>query len=332
MQVNSLDMHPKPLFDHGKNYKPLSQHYREKFGEKVYKVSVSIADSCPNREGKNGMDVCVFCDEWGSAAYHLNQELSIEKQIHLNQEAIRKRYKANKFLIYFQSYTNTFGRFKDLENVFLTATNEDDVLGLVIGTRPDCLPQRVLDLFSRIAQQHYLSVELGVQTFDDGQLKFLSRGHDSLCSENAIKKLKQLEKVNLCVHLMFGLPGENEEQIIATAKHLSELGVDGVKLHNLHVLKNTPLEKMYHAADFVPIELEEYTEKVTLFLENLSPDIAIHRLTAVASRWDELVAPAWTKEKMRPTQFVEDNLASKKTWQGRCYVEKDASPKTKKEL
>lgn len=310
-----------PLFRHGKRYRPLSQHYQERFGKKVYKVSVSVADSCPNRESKNNMSVCVFCDEWGSAAYHQYSDHPIKKQIQINREAIRKRYRAEKFLIYFQSYTNTFGRINELENLYKIALKEQDVVGLVIGTRPDCLPKKILKKFEEIARNYYLSVELGIQTLNNDQLNFLSRGHDSVCSIKAIHKLKKLSDINLCVHLIFGLPKETDRQIRQTAEILSALNVDGVKLHNLHVLRNTPLEVMYQNSQFVPIDLEEYSHKVALFLENLSPKITVHRLSAVASRWDELVAPQWTKEKMRSTQYIEDYLSSKDTWQGRMFFD-----------
>jgi radical SAM protein (TIGR01212 family) len=206
-----------------------------------------------------------------------------------------------------------------LESLYQTALKEKDVVGIVVGTRPDCLPKRVLRKFAEIAQENYLSVELGVQTFDDAQLRFLSREHDSASSLNAIRNLKTLPELNLCVHLMFGLPDETDAQICETAEILSEYEVDGVKLHNLHVLRNTKLEKLYLESRFVPVELEEYSRKVTLFLENLSPKIAIHRLAAVASRWNELVAPEWVREKMRPTQFIDDYLAAKETWQGRFF-------------
>ncbi len=306
-------------FEHGNRYRKLSQHYRERFGEKVFKVSVSVVDTCPNRENRNGTAVCIFCDEWGSAAYHQLRDQPMLNQIQINREAVRKRYRAEKFLIYFQAYTNTFGRFRELESLYQTALKEKDVVGIVVGTRPDCLPKRVLQKFAEIAQENYLSVELGVQTFDDAQLRFLSREHDSASSLNAIRNLKKLPELNLCVHLMFGLPDETDTQICETAKILSEHEVDGVKLHNLHVLRNTTLEKLYLESRFVPVELEEYSRKVTLFLENLSPKIAIHRLAAVASRWDELVAPEWVREKMRPTQFIDDYLAAKETWQGRFF-------------
>ena len=313
-------MNTPPPFKNGKRYYPLSQHYQDIFGKKVYKVSVSVAKTCPNRESKNSMSVCIFCDEWGSAAYHQNHGESIKEQIQINRNAIRKRYRAEKFLIYFQAYTNTFGRFNEFRSLYKTAMEEKDVVGLVIGTRPDCLPKRVLQKFEEIAQENYLSIELGVQTLDDWQLLFLSRGHDSVCSLRAIRKLKKLKGVNLCVHLMFGLPRETDQQIRETAKILSELDVDGVKLHNLHVLRGTPLEKMYQKSQFIPIDLNEYALKVALFLENLSPKIAVHRLTAVASRWDELIAPQWTREKMRPTQYIEDYLDSVNTWQGRTFL------------
>ena len=135
------------VFNYGKRYRPLSQHYQERFGVKVFKVSISVAESCPNREGHNGAAVCIFCDEWGSAAYHQQREKPVREQIQINREAIRKRYRAEKFLIYFQAYTNTFGRFRELEYFYKEALKEKDVVGIVVGTRPDCLPKRVLQKF-----------------------------------------------------------------------------------------------------------------------------------------------------------------------------------------
>ncbi len=309
----------RPEFLHHKRYRPLSQLNLERFGEKVFKVSVSIAETCPNREGLGGMKVCVFCDEWGSAAYHQQRERPLLEQIQLHRERIRRRYRANKFLVYFQAYTNTFGRVRELEQLYEQALTETDVVGLVVGTRPDCLPKAVLRVFERIASERYLSVELGAQTFDDAQLDFLSRGHDSASSLKAIRKLQQIPQLDLCVHLMLGLPGETDAQLRATAELLSDLKVQGVKLHNLHVLRNTPLEQLHRAGGFVPLELDEYARRVQVFLEHLAPEVAVHRLTAVASRWEELVAPEWTRERMRPHQFIEDQLAAEDSWQGKHY-------------
>ena len=327
----------KFVFDwQNKPYHPISQHYLKEFRTKVYKVSVSTAQTCPNREGFNGSQVCSFCDEWGSAAYHLERDKKLSDQIHINREAIRKRYHADRFLVYFQAYTNTLEKVQSLKGWFETALREKDVLGIVLGTRPDCLPKRVLELFSHCTQKHYLSVELGVQSLDDEQLRFLSRGHDVQTSLDAIEKLKAIPKLNVCAHLMFGLPGETDEQLIFTASKLSEKKIDGVKLHNLHILKNTPLEQIYLNGDFKPLSLQEYTRRVGLFLEHLDPLVAVHRLAAVASRWDELLAPAWNREKMRPMQFIEDYMRSKKMYQGRLrnnhQVKKSNTPPKMEQL
>ncbi len=309
-------------FDHDKRYHPLSQRYRLLFNQRVFKISVSIAQTCPNRQGTNGMTTCIFCDEWGAAAYHADAQKSLSEQIALHREIIRKRYNADKFLVYFQAYTNTFGRVRELANMYQFVLQEKDVIGIVAGTRPDCLPRGILQAFQKVAQTHFVSVELGVQSFDDQQLLFLARGHDSACSIAAIKKLKALSNIDICVHLMFGIPGETDEQLRQTAILLSKLGVHGVKLHNLHVLKDTPLDNLYTQGKFQPIKLQDYARKVSVFLEHLSPQIAVHRLTAVANRWDDLIAPAWAKEKMRPAQFIESYLAAHDIWQGKsaiCY-------------
>ena len=306
-----------PKFDHQKRYLPISQFYREKFGFRVQKVSVSVAKTCPNREGLAGMKTCIFCDEWGSEPAFVQADWPMLQQLKYHKERIRKRYKANKFLIYFQSYTNTFGRLSELKKHCVEALQQEDIVGIVIGTRPDCLPKGALKFFEELAAQTYLSIELGIQTFDDQQLIFLRRGHDREASIDALKQLRKIPNLNICAHLIFGIPGESNQQLVEAANLLNELSVDGVKLHNLHVLKNTPLAEEYNSGNFSPIDLKEYAERVVLFLENLDQKISIHRLTAVAPRWDELIAPQWTKEKMRPVQYIENLLATNETWQGR---------------
>lgn len=301
---------------------PISQYYRNKLGEKIYKVSVSVAETCPNRSNKPSNQMafddtsCIFCDEWGSAAYHLERDKDLQEQIQVNKLRIQKRYKANKFLVYFQSYTNTFDRTITLKERFHTALAQDDIVGLVLGTRPDCLPARLLEVLKELNKKTFLQVEIGVQTFDNSQLKFLRRGHSAECSIDAIKKLHEQTGVDIGIHLMFGLPDETDQQLIATAQRINQLPISNVKLHNLHVLTNTALEQMYHNGSFIPIELDEYCRRVILFLRHLSPDIAIQRLTAVANRWDELVAPQWTKEKRRPAQYIEDEMARLDVYQG----------------
>ncbi len=313
---NHID--PEQLFKLWRNHRyfPISQFYKNQFNEKVYKVSVSIAETCPNRQENSRMPLCIFCDEWGSAAYHLERDKSLQQQIIINREKISKRYRAKKFLVYFQSYTNTFDRVSELEQRFDIALSEDAIVGIVLGTRPDCLPSRILPLLKKTHETHYVMVELGLQSFFDHHLNFLQRGHDVTRGYEAIKKLHEQTGVDIGIHLIFGLPDETDEEIIETAHILNKLPISNVKLHNLHVLKNTLLAEIYEKCQFKPCELEDYIEKITLFLQHLSPDIAVQRLTAVASRWDELIAPQWTKEKMRSTQMIEDHLKESGSYQG----------------
>ncbi len=297
-------------------YFPISQYYKNRFGEKVYKVSVSIAETCPNRQPNSRMPLCIFCDEWGSAAYHLERDKSLREQIIINRDRIARRYRAEKFLVYFQSYTNTFDRVSDLQQRFDIALSEENIAGIVLGTRPDCLPKRILPLLKSTHESHYVMLELGLQSFFDHHLTFLQRGHDVQRGYDAIKTLHEHTGVDIGIHLMFGLPGETDDEIIQTAHILNDLPINNVKLHNLHVLSKTPLAELYHQGGFQPVELHDYIDKVSLFLQNLSPDIAVQRLAAVASRWDELIAPQWTKEKMRPTQMIEDHLQALNIFQG----------------
>lgn len=265
------------------------------------------------------MQTCTFCDEWGSAARKETLVLPLNEQIEKVREQIRARFRANKFLVYFQSYTNTFLRLQKLDEAFRLALQYPDVVGLINGTRPDCISKGVLDLWERYAQETFLSIEMGVQSINDQQLLFLRRGHTWGQSLQAIEKIAQLKNVDLGIHLMFGLPGETDEQIIQTARVLSALPIQHVKLHNLHVLTNTPLEELYKRGEFTPITLELYAHRVSLFLRHLRPDIAIDRLNAVASRWDELVAPDWTRLKMAPHQFIVDTMNNLGARQGDQY-------------
>ncbi len=302
----------------GQRYYPISQYYRNIFGEKVYKISVSVAHGCPNRRDSGSKQVCIFCDEWGSAAYHLERDKTLVQQIRTNRERLIKRVRAHKFLVYFQAYTNTFEPVSQMAEWFDLALAEKDVFGLVVGTRPDCLPQRLFPLLAETHARGYLSVELGVQSFFDDHLAFLRRGHSAEKCVEAVHRLHDQAGVDIGIHLMFGLPGETEDHIIRTAKIVNSMPISNVKLHNLHVLKNTPLAELYEAGSFQPIDLEPYAEKVVLFLRHLSPKIAVQRLTAVAGRWWELVAPSWTKEKMRPADYIRGKMTEANSYQGDC--------------
>lgn len=301
-------------------YHPISLDYKTRFQTKVYKVPVSIAEDCPNRRGLKGMVVCIFCDEWGSAAQKESLQLDLKTQIDTYLKDIKRKYNAEKFLVYFQAYTSTFLQLTKLQSHFETALSTDEVHGFVIGTRPDCLSPAVLQLWKTYAQRTFVAVEMGVQSFFEDQVAFLKRGHTARDSIEGINRIYRETGIDIGIHLMFGLPNETDERIIETALICNKLPISNVKLHNLHVLKNTPLEILYRAGEFTPVTREEYTRKVILFLEHLDPSIAIQRLNALASRWDELIAPDYTRHKMETFQFIIDEMARLQTHQGRCFI------------
>ncbi len=300
----------------GLPYYPISQFYHRQFGQKVYKIPVSVFQTCPNREGLKGMKTCIFCDVWGSAAYPERRDMELKDQIGKTMGTIRKRFKAQKFLVYFQAYTNTFTRTTQLRKYFEVAVECEDVVGMVVATRPDCLSHAVLDLWNEYSKKTFLAVELGVQSFDDDQLLWMRRGHTCQQSIDAIYKIKRQCDVDLGLHLIFGFPGETKKDLVEAAKLVSSLSVDNVKLHNLHVLKGTPLGEQYLQGDFSPLGRKEYIDRTILFLQHLSPKIAVHRLAAVASRHEELMAPRWAKSKMETYQLFLDEFSRRNAYQG----------------
>lgn len=300
----------------GLPYHSVSEHFKRIFREKVYKIPVSVVDDCPNRMGLKGMQTCSFCDVWGSAAREESFSMTLEQQIEQYHADLSRKYKAQKYLIYFQAYTNTFTKIPVLRANFETALRYPFVGGFVLGTRPDCLSESVLQLWQEYCQKSFVAVELGVQSFFDPHLEFMRRGHSAADSLKAVERIAGRTTVDLGIHLIFGSPGETEEEIIETARICNDLPITNVKLHNMHVLKNTELEKWYHEGKFTPEELDVYSRKVQLFLSYLHPRIAVHRLAAYASRWEELVAPAWTRDKMGSHQAIVNFLRAEKSYQG----------------
>ena len=301
-------------------YNPISTHYKKLFGQKVFKVPVSIAEDCPNRAGIKGMKTCIFCDEHGSFAYPESQKELLVKQIQLHKSKVAKRFNSQKFLVYFQAYTSTFTQLQKIKDAFEVALAEPDMVGIVVGTRPDCLSDALLDLWQETSEKTFLAIEIGVQSFDNKQLEWMRRGHSA---EQSIKALHRIHdrcpKAELGVHLMFGWPGETLEDVRKAAQLCNTLPIKNVKLHNLHVLKNTPLEEMFFKNEFTPVEFTEYCEMVGAFLSELSPDLFLHRLVALASRWEELVAPEWTRFKMTTYQRVIEYLNGHDVYQGKTF-------------
>jgi uncharacterized protein len=304
----------------GLPYYPISQFYHQHFGGRVRKISVTTAQSCPNREGLKGMRTCNFCDEWGSAAYPEKRAQSLTEQISGVKKLLLEHYGPARFLIYFQAYTNTFTKTAQLRSQFEQAFTFDDILGAVVGTRPDCISDAVLDLWREYAALKFLSVEIGVQSFSEAQLIWMRRGHTAEKSKQAIWRIREtVPSINLGIHLMFGWPGETDEDILSAAEECNRLPIENVKLHNLHVLKGTPLADEYASGRFQPVSQEKYFHHCQLFLQHLRPDIAVHRLAALANKPEELIAPAWTGLKMKTYQEFLNHMRAQTAYQGQLW-------------
>jgi len=300
-----------------KKYNEYSQHLKNKFGCKVYKITLDAGFSCPNRDGSISLGGCIFCDDSGSFSKAHSNLLTIEKQLEVGIERIKKRFKAKKFISYFQAFTNTYASVEKLKTIYDQALLNEDVIGLSIGTRPDCVDKEKIDLIKSYTDKHYVWVEYGLQSIHDKTLRIINRGHTSQDFIKAVK-LTQNKNINICAHVIIGLPGETKKDLLQTAKILADLNIDGVKIHLLCVLKNTKLETMYNSGEFIPLSSQEYIENVCDFLELLPPETTIHRLAGNGLK-EILIAPKWLPEKFKLLNEIDKELEKRNTHQGIKY-------------
>ena len=296
-----------------------SRYLHEIFGEKTYKVTVASGLTCPTRDGSISKGGCAFCDIRGSSSYFGKQgrALGVQEQLRMRIPGVRERFKAGKFLAYFQSYTNTYSDADYLREIYTAALAEPGIHGLCIGTRPDCLPDSVIDLLEELGQENYVSLELGVQSFEDSSLEWLTRGHDGQCSVDALEKLHvRAPNVHVCTHFIFGSPTDTPRAGRDAALILNQTKVRGAKLHQLMVLEHTELARRYRALPFKTLSVEEYADVVIDFIEHLSPEIYLERLCATASHGDECLAPDWSKGRWEPHNKLRDILESRHCRQG----------------
>ena len=297
-----------------KRYNAFSDELKRVFGCKVQRVSVDAGFTCPNRDGTLDTGGCVFCGVSGSGAYSIRRELAIAAQIEAGKEVMRRKYRAGKFIAYFQAYSNTYAPLEELRRKYGDALSVQDVVGLIAATRPDCLNDDVFEYLSVLNRQTYLWLELGMQTSHDATLAFINRRHDHECTVDAISRSKA-RSIRVCAHVILGLPGESRKDMLATAAELNRLGVDGVKLHLLHVMRGTRLEEMYVRGEIKVMDRDEYAGIVCDFLEQLDPGILIHRLTGDGGH-DNLVAPLWSLKKFEILNLIDAELARRGTRQG----------------
>ena len=306
------------FFDkNNKRYNLFSSYLKKKFNEKVYKVTLDACFSCPNRDGTLSSSGCIFCDDSGSFSQAHSNKLDVEKQLEVGMETLKKRFKAKKFLSYFQAYSNTYKPVDKLKLLYDKALTPDDVVGLSIGTRPDCVDDEKLDLIASYSKTKEVWLEFGLQSANDKTLKMINRGHDYKCFENAYLKAKD-RNINVCVHVILGLMNETYDEIMYTAKTLAKLNVDGIKFHMLCVLKNTQLEKIYNKNKFELLNEDEYVNLVCDFLEVLPPTTTIHRIAGNGLN-KLLIEPHWIMNKFETLNKIDRTLEKRNSYQGIKY-------------
>ena len=306
----------KYAFDN-KRYHTWNYYLRSNFGEKVFKVSINAGFSCPNIDGTVTYGGCTYCSKQGSGDFAGNPNDNLIKQFEDIKEMMHKKWHNAKYIGYFQAFTNTHAPVNVLKEKYETILNLDDVIGLSISTRPDCLPDDVLEYLSELNKKTNLWVELGLQTVHDKTSKVINRGHDYNTFLEGVEKLKK-HNIKTVVHIINGLPGEDYDMMMETAKAVADLGVHGIKIHLLHVLKDTPMENMLQKGTFELMEKDDYINLVCDQLEILPPEMVVHRLTGDGKR-DEMVGPMWSLKKWEVLNAIDDTMRERNSYQGIKY-------------
>ncbi|WP_456455651.1 TIGR01212 family radical SAM protein [Thermovibrio sp.] len=298
-------------------YYSYSNYLKRIFGEKVYRVTVDAGFTCPNRDGSKGKGGCTYC--YQGSDYDLRKRtLTVKEQIKEGIERVKRRYKAKKFLVYFQAYTNTYAPLSKLKELYDTVREFKEVVGLIVGTRPDCVPQEVLELLNSYTEDYLVWLELGLESSHFKSLNWMNRGHGVSDFIDAVLRAKNFPKIKVCAHTILGLPTENYQEMMETADFLASLRIDGVKIHPLHIIKGTALEEIYKEEKFKTLEPEEYAKLVVDFIERLPEKTVIQRITGEAPK-ELLIAPYWcTKEhKNRIINLIREEFERRNTYQGR---------------
>ena len=300
-------------------YNDLNSYLRGIFGCRVQKISIDAGLSCPNRDGTISTGGCIYCNVRGSGTGAYAHGLSITDQLQRGKTSLAKRYKAKKFIAYFQSFSNTYASPATLERLYNEALAVEDIVGLSIGTRPDCVDPPVLDLLEAYAENYMIWVEYGLQSAHDATLDLINRGHDFECFRKTVEATRN-RGIKICSHVILGLPSETQKHMLETANRLAQLEIDGIKLHLLYVVKGTVLEKLYRQEKYRCLRQTEYVDLVCDFLERIPQRVVIQRLTGDPHP-DELVAPHWSLNKKDTLAMIRHSLKQRDTWQGKLQGE-----------
>ena len=287
-------------------YTTLNSYLKEKFGCKVYKISLDCGFTCPNRDGTLGYGGCIFCSEGGSGDFAESRTLGVTEQIESGKEKVKNKIKSGKYIAYFQAFTNTYANVNTLEKIFSEAINHPDIVALSIATRPDCLEQEKVELLSRLNKIKPIFVELGLQTVNEKTAKYIRRGYTLDVYDDAVERLHE-QGINVVTHIIIGLPYETKEDMLSSVKYVCKV-TDGIKLQLLHILKGTDLAKDYFEHKFEVLSLEEYTDIIAECVKIIPKNVVIHRLTGDGAKKD-LIAPLWSADKKKVLNTINKRLS-----------------------
>lgn len=296
-------------------YKHLNKYLKEKFGERTLKICIDGGFTCPNRDGTKSFDGCIFCSEKGSGE-HIKIANNISQQVK-NYFNSYKAERANKFIVYFQNFTNTYDSIENLKAKYNAALIDDRIVGISIATRPDCINEEIVKLLKSYSDKYYVSVELGLQTANEKIGKLINKCYTNIDFTNAVNLLNKYS-IDIVTHIMIGLPTESEQDIRDTVNFLNKHNIQGLKIHSCYIVKNTKLEELYNADLYTPLELDYYLNSCTYVLTHINPNIIIHRVSGDAPK-DLLVAPQWNLHKKWIINGLDKLLKERDLWQGMYY-------------
>lgn len=296
-----------------KRYYSLNNFLRDKFNEKVFKISIDAGFTCPNRDGKVGTGGCIFCSERGSGDF-TGKSRNLKKQFEEVEAIMKKKWKSGKYIGYFQAYTNTYAPKEELKRKYEEIINIENVVGIAIATRPDCLDDEVLEVLEEVSKKKYVWVELGLQTIHESTGKLINRGHDLNAFIEGVKKLKKLN-IDVVVHIIYGLPYETPEMMMETLEFVANSPIQGIKFHLLHVMKGTELEKLFYSNGFDILSQEDYVNIIVDSIERIPENMVIHRLTGDSPR-ELLIEPMWSLKKWEVLNAIDKEIKNRNSYQG----------------
>lgn len=322
MKKTQASTNPFPYSDSNKRYQTYEYYARQRFGGRCVKLPLDAGFTCPNIDGKCGRGGCIYCSGRGSGDFAPESIRPIREQIRIQRDAYAHKWDTSRCIAYFQAHTNTYAPLSHLQRIFEEALSEEGIVGLHVATRADCLPEETVAYLAALARRTYLCVELGLQSSSDETARRINRGHDFATFLEGYTRLRNAsEHVRICVHVILGLPEEDDARMLQTVRDVASLAPDEVKLHLLHVLEGTPMAKIYRSGAYTPLSQEHYVRLVADALELLPPQTVVSRITG-DGMGDALLAPEWSRRKTAVINDVDKLLFARDSWQGKRYEKK----------